>query len=103
MSEVEQDLEAARAYATWTRLEREFTLGAGASGGRLLLPRHSRESFMGLLSWMARDEERRQLMPTVMRATGLFRSQTQLDDWGADEAVQAHVAKLSSRARRGLE
>jgi hypothetical protein len=103
VSEVEQDLEAARAYATWTRLEREFTLGAGASGGRLLLPRHSRESFMGLLSWMARDEERRQLMPTVMRATGLFRSQTQLDDWGADEAVQAHVAKLSSRARRGLE
>ena len=51
----EQGLEAARAYATWARLEREFALRQDAGGGRLLLPQalRSRERFLALLEWMA--------------------------------------------------
>jgi hypothetical protein len=94
LSVEEEGLEAARAYATWARLEREFALGQGAGDGRLLLPRHSRERFLALLEWMGRDVGRRELLPTVVRASGLFTGRTQLVDWGADVVVQARVARL---------
>ena len=90
-------MDDARAYATWAATEREFSLGGAASNGRLLLPRHSRARFVELLEWMARDERRRALMPTVMRATGIYTRQTRLVDWGADAGVQARFDELMIR------
>jgi hypothetical protein len=43
---------------------------------------------------MGRDVGRRELLPTVVRASGLFTGRTQLVDWGADVVVQARVARL---------
>ena len=90
-------MEDARAYATWAAMEREFALGGAASGARLLLPRHSRSRFIELLEWMAQDDERRALLPTVLRATGIYAERTQLADWGADEGLRARFDEL----RRG--
>ena len=87
-------MEDARVYATWAQLERQFALGDVASGRRLLLPRHSRVRFLGLLEWMARDEARRALLPTIMRATGIYREQTGLADWGSDVSVRARAGEL---------
>ena len=87
-------MEDARAYATWAAMEREFALGGAASGARLLLPRHSRSRFIELLEWMARDDERCALLPTVLRATGIYVERTRLADWGADEGVRARFDEL---------
>ena len=90
----------ARAYATWAALERAFALSDAASSGRLLLPRHSRARFAEMVEWMSIDEERWAQLPTVLRATGLFRRRTRLPDWGADASVQARVRELMAGRRR---
>ena len=90
--------EQARAYATWARLEREFALGE-RGGRRLLLPRHSRERFLELLEWMACDEGRRELIPVVLYASGLFTRETGLTQWGVDPAVLARLGWLLGRRR----
>ena len=95
----EATLEDARAYATWAQLEREFTLGE-PGGRRLLLPRHSRERFIQLVEWMGREESRRALGPTVLRATGLFTNRTGLVDWGADPVVRARLIELIEKGAR---
>jgi hypothetical protein len=93
-----QDMEDARAYATWAAMEREFALGGSAGGARLLLPRHSRLRFLELIEWMAISERRCALLPTVMRATGIYTQQTQLNDWGADAGVRARCDELMAGA-----
>ena len=97
-AQTDTSLGAARAYATWTRLEREFALGA-SRGRRLLLPRHSRERFIEMVEWMGHDEGRRVLLPQVQRAVGLHTAQTGLTDWSADEGVRRRLDAL----RRGEE
>ena len=93
-----QDMEDARAYATWAAMEREFALGGSAGGARLLLPRHSRLRFLELIEWMAISERRCALLPTVMQATGIYTQQTQLNDWGADAGVRARCDELMAGA-----
>ena len=93
----------ARAYATWARLEREFALGEDAGHGALLLPRHSAARFTSFIEWMARDRERRALLPLVRRATGIYVQQTRLVDWGADATVGAQFDRLGARAAEAPE
>ena len=95
-AQTDRSLGAARAYATWTRLEREFALGA-SQARRLLLPRHSRERFIEMVEWMGHDEGRRALLPQVQRAVGLHTAQTGSTDWSADEGVRRRLDAL----RRG--
>ena len=54
---------------------------------------------MEMVEWMALDEGRWAQLPSVLRATGLFRQRTQLADWGADERVQVCVRELSGSRR----
>jgi hypothetical protein len=79
-------------------MEREFALGGSAGGARLPLPRHSRLRFLELIEWMAISERRCALLPTVMRATGIYTQQTQLNDWGADAGVRARCDELMAGA-----
>ena len=92
-------MDDAWAYSTWARLEREYALGAAAGRGRLLLPRHSSERFLAFLEWMVRDAVRRELLPTVLRATGIYGQRTQLADFGADAGVRAQADELLGRWR----
>ena len=78
-------------------MEREFALGSAAGAGRLLMPRHSRARFVEMVEWMALDAGRRALLPTVLRATGIYTRQTQLVDWGADAGVRDRVSELVRR------
>ena len=84
----EQAMADARAYSVWARLEREFALGEDRGSGRLLLPRHSRERFVEMLRWMAHDAGRRELLPVVRRAVGVYTRETRLRDWGCDAEVR---------------
>ena len=99
MSDEGQEMADARAYSTWARLEREFALGETAGRARLLLPRHSRGRFIEFLGWMMVGG-RRELLPTVLRATSIYTQQTQLVDWGTDESVRAQLEALQRRAGR---
>ena len=90
----EQEMDDARAYSVWAQMEREFALGDDSGSRRLLLPRHSRERFMELLRWMASDAGRRELLPVVRRAVGIYTRQTRLRDWGRDAEVRRLFSEL---------
>ena len=87
-------MESARAYSIWAQLEREFALGEGGGSGRLLLPRHSKDRFVQFLEWMGRDASRRERLPAVRRAVGLYTQQTQLVDWGREAEVRRCFSRL---------
>jgi len=62
VSSADQQMDDARAYATWAQLERDFATGGERREQRLLLPRHSRERFIQMLRWMAQDDVRCELL-----------------------------------------
>ena len=88
------EMESARAYSIWAQLEREFALGEGGGSGRLLLPRHSKDRFVQFLEWMGCDASRRERLPAVRRAVGLYTQQTQLVDWGREAEVRRCFSRL---------
>ena len=81
----------------WARLEREYALSDGradAGAGGLLLPRHSRATFMAFVEWMASDAERARSLTHVRLASRTFRAQTQLIDWCSDDEVANTLIRL---------
>ena len=96
---VAQETEDARAYSVWAQMEREFALGEERGSRRLLLPRHSRERFLEMLRWMARDAGRCELLPVVRRAVGIYTAQTRLRDFSREAEVRRLFSELE--AQRG--
>ena len=92
--------EVARAYSVWARLEREYALSDGraaAEAGGLLLPRHSRETFMEFMEWMTSDAERARSMEQVRLAVRSFLPQTRLTDWSTDSEVASLLEQLEGK------
>ena len=81
------EMETARAYATWARLEREYALGPGLERGGVLLPRHSERVFGQFIRWLQDDEGRRPHIGEVVRAVRSYRPATRLVDWSSSQRI----------------
>mmetsp|Transcript_4513 Transcript_4513/g.11858 ORF Transcript_4513/g.11858 Transcript_4513/m.11858 type:complete len:109 (+) Transcript_4513:3-329(+) len=81
------EMETARAYATWARLEREYALGPGLERGGVLLPRHSERVFGQFIRWLQDDEGRRPHIGEVVRAVRSYRPATRLVDWSSSKRI----------------
>ena len=82
-------------YSAYTSLEDEYVLGLGEALGMVMrLPRHSPETFMAFLTWMATDKSRVRSIESVMRSAGAFMTKLKIPDVTKDKEVQAHAKDL---------
>ena len=94
----------AAGYSDYARLERQWVAhvsGEALADGGIVLPRHSEESFISFLGWLATDADRARSFGTIVRAAGGVLERLELTNWTKTSRVKAVVKELEQS--RGVE
>ena len=75
----------------------EVCAGGDGSPARVILPRHSIESFIIFMWWIVTEADRARSFATIMRAAGSVMSMLELNDWTKTSRVKAQAKEIEKK------